>query len=203
MELEELKEIWQRHEQGYAPKPETEIMQMLKGQSNSIITKLKRNVWFELIITIASSIALGMYTFTLETGAMMWTIISMLVLFAAFLFYYVKKLLLLKRFDDSTENIKNNLRHLYERLTLYMSFYKRSYAVLFPVYFCLGILFGAMERGMDNFIEHMSQPKTIIILLILAGAFFVCTGLVTNFYLKKLYGNHLTRLKQLLDDLQG
>lgn len=202
MELEELKEIWQ-HGQGYKPKPEAEIMQMLKGQSNSIINKLKRNVWFELVITIASSIALGIYTFTLEAGAMMWTIISMLVLFGAFLFYYVKKLLLLQRFDDSSENIKNNLRHLYDRLVLYISFYKRSYAVLFPVYFCLGIFFGAMERGMDNFLNHISQPTTILILVALATAFFVCTGLVTNFYLKKLYGNHLARLKQLLDDLQG
>jgi hypothetical protein len=202
MELEELKEIWKSHDQGYAPKAEAEIMQMLKGQSNSIVNKLKRNVWFELVITIASSIALGVYTFTLEAGAMMWTIISMLLLFAGFLFYYVKKLLLLQRFDDSADNIKNNLRHLYDRLTLYMSFYKRSYAVLFPVYFCLGILFGAMERGMDNFLDHVSQPKTILILVVLAAAFFFCTGFITNFYLKKLYGNHLTRLKKLLDDLQ-
>lgn len=202
-ELEDLKQIWKSHEQGYEPKKESEIALMLQGKSHSIINKLKRNVWVELIFTIASSIALGVYTITLEAGAIMWTIISMLLLFAAFLFYYVKKLLLLQRFDDSAENIKTNLRHLYERLTLYIIFYKRSYAVLFPVYFCLGILFGVIERGMDNFIDHVSQPKTIIILLVLAAAFFLCTGLITNFYLKKLYGNHLAKLKELLDELQG
>ncbi len=201
MELEELKEIWKGH--GYEPKQEQEIALMLKGQSNSVITKLKRNVWFELIFTIAGSIALGVYTFTLETGAMMWTIISMLVLFVAFLFYYVKKLILLQQFDDSAENIKDNLKHLYERLTVYVNFYKRSYAVLYPVYFGLGVLFGAMERGLDNFLDHLSEPRTLLILAGLTIVFFICTVLVTNIYLKKLYGNHIARLKQMLDDLQG
>jgi hypothetical protein len=58
MELEDLKSIWKR-KQGYEPKQEAEIASMLRGRSNSIISKLKRSVWFELIFTIACSIGLG------------------------------------------------------------------------------------------------------------------------------------------------
>ena len=100
-ELEDLKQIWKSHKQGYEPKKESEIALMLQGKSNSIIGKLKRNVWVELIFTIACSIALGVYTITLETGAIMWTTISLLILFAAYLIYYVKKLMLLENFDSS------------------------------------------------------------------------------------------------------
>lgn len=202
-ELEDLKQIWKSHEQGYEPKKESEIALMLQGKSNSIISKLKRNVWVELIFTIACSIGLAVYTFTLEAGAIMWTIISLLVLFAAYLFYYVKKLMLLGKFDASAGNMKSSLENLYNKLSVYISFYRKSYAVLYPVYFFLGIFFGALDTGFDGFLIRMQDPKTVILLVVVTGGFFVFTFIVTNFYLKKLYGNHLAKLRELLDELQG
>lgn len=202
-ELEDLKQIWKSHKQGYEPKKESEIVLMLQGKSNSIIGKLKRNVWVELIFTIACSIALGVYTITLEGGAIMWTIISLLILFAAYLIYYVKKLMLLGKFDASGGNMKSNLENLHKKLSLYISFYRKSYAILYPVYFFLGIFFGAVDTGMDGFLIRMRDPKTVVLLIVLTGVFFVFTFIATNFYLKKLYGNHLAKLKELLDELQG
>jgi hypothetical protein len=202
-ELEDLKQIWKGHEQGYEPKQESEIVLMLQGKSNSIIGKLKRNVWVELIFTIGCSIALGVYAITLEAGAVMWTTISLLVLFAAYLFYYIKKLMLLGRFDASSGNMKSSLESLYRKLSVYISFYRKSYAVLYPVYFFLGIFFGALDTGLDGFLNRMRDPKTVILLVVLTGGFFVLTFIATNFYLKKLYGNHLAKLKELLDELQG
>lgn len=202
-ELDDLKQIWKSHEQGYEPKKETEIALMLQGKSNSIIGKLKRNVWVELIFTIVCSMALGVYTFTLEAGAIMWTIISLLVLFVAYLFYYVKKLMLLGRFDASDGNMKSSLENLYQKLSIYINFYRKSYTILYPVYFFLGIFFGALDTGFEGFLGRMQNPKTVILLVLLAGGFFVFTFIFTNFYLKKLYGNHLAKLKELLEELQG
>jgi len=202
-ELEDLKQIWRSHEQGYEPKKESEIVVMLQGRSNSIIGKLKRNVWFELIFTIACSVALLVYALTLEAGAIMWTIISLIVLFTAYLFYYVKKLLLLGKFDASGGNIKSSLEHLYQKLTVYVNFYRKSYTVLYPVYFFLGLFFGALETGLDGFISRMQEPKTVITLVVLMGLFFILGFVATHFYLKKLYGNHLTKIKELLNELQG
>ncbi len=202
-ELEDLKQIWRSHEQGYEPKKESEIAVMLQGRSNSIIGKLKRNVWFELIFTIACSVALLVYALTLEAGAIMWTIISLIVLFTAYLFYYVKKLLLLGKFDASGGNIKSSLENLYQKLTVYVNFYRKSYTVLYPVYFFLGLFFGALETGLDGFISRMQEPKTVITLVVLMGLFFILGFVATHFYLKKLYGNHLTKIKELLNELQA
>lgn len=202
MEFDDLKSIWKNEKPAFEPKREEEIASMIRGRSNSIISKLKRSVWFELIFTIVCGIALGIYTLTLEKGALMWTIISLIVLFISYLFYYVKKIILLNQFNPSAENLKNSIDLLLERLTTYLTFYKRSYAILYPVYFCLGLLFGALETGFDNFFQRLSQPKTIAYLVLISAVFFVCTIWLTNWYLRKLYGNHLEKLKELRAELE-
>jgi sulfite exporter TauE/SafE len=201
MELEDLKSIWKK-QPPVESKQDEEIALMLQGQSKSIISKLKRSVWFELIFTIVCGIALGIYGLTIEAGALMWTIVSLLVLLVSYLFYYVKKIMLLNRFDPAG-NLKENLLQILDRLTTYLTFYKRSYAILYPVYFLLGLLFGAIERGLDDFLSKVSEPKTLIILIALGVAFFFVSTWITNWYLKKLYGNNIEKLKSLLKDLEA
>jgi hypothetical protein len=202
MELDDLKAIWKTNE-GFQPKNETEIASMLKGSSKTIIGKLKRNVWIEISFTLVAGMALLLYALTLENGSLKWTSISILVLFVGYSFYYVKKLLLLANFDPGGGNIRVNLENLIGNLTGYLKFYKRSYTVLYPVYFSLGLLFAALERGTDEFIRIISRPSNITYLIVSASLFFVFSRWLTNWYLKKLYGNHLDKLKALLIDIQA
>jgi hypothetical protein len=200
-ELDDLKAIWKNNE-GIQPKKEAEIASMLKGSSKTIIGKLKRNVWIEITFTLVAGLALLLYALTLENGSLKWTSISILVLFVGYSFYYVKKLLLLSRFDSGNADIKSNLEKLIANLKSYLKFYKRSYTVLYPVYFCLGLLFAALERGAEEFLRIISRPNNIIYLLVSASLFFVFSRWLTNWYLKKLYGDHLEKLKALLTDIE-
>ena len=202
MELEELKSIWKSSDPGFSPKNEAEIAQMLKGNSQSIVDKLKRSVWFELIFTLVAGIALLVYALTLPSGALKWTSVSILILFVGYSFYYIKKLTLLVKYNPAAENIRASLERLTDNLSSYLRFYKRSYTLLYPIYFVLGLLFVAMERGMDKFLANLSQPRTIIYLLVIGLVFFFCSTWLTNWYLKKLYGNHLEKLKSLLHDIK-
>lgn len=202
MELEELKSIWKSSDPGFSPKNEAEIAQMLKGNSQSIVDKLKRSVWFELVFTLVAGIALLVYALTLPSGALKWTSVSILVLFVGYSFYYIKKLTLLVKYNPAAENIRASLERLTDNLSSYLRFYKRSYTMLYPIYFVLGLLFVAMERGMDKFLANLSQPRTIIYLLVIGLVFFFCSTWLTNWYLKKLYGNHLEKLKGLLHDIK-
>jgi hypothetical protein len=176
---------------------------MLKGTSQSIIAKLKRSVWFEIIFTAVGGIALLAYAFSLENGALKWTSVSILVLFAAYSLYYIKKLLLLNSFDPGTENLKVSIEQLTISLTSYLKFYKRSYALLYPLYFCLGLFFALLERGSDEFIRIIAAPEIILYLIALPILFFFASTWLTNWYLKKLYGNLLDKLKELLKDLDS
>ena len=203
MELEELKSIWKNSEPAFQPKGELEIASMLKGKSVSIIDKLKRNVWFELIFTIFISIALLVYALLLPSGAAKWLSVSFILMCLAYTIVYVKKLILLNRFNPANENIRGNLISLIDNVSSYLKFYKRSYAILYPVYFCLGLLFAGIERGAEAFFENLTKPRTLFLLTAMAGLFFFLSTQAANWYLKKLYGNHLEKLKSLLSDIHG
>ena len=199
---DDIKSIW-KQQPGFVAKNETEIAQMLKGRSNTLINKLKRNVWFELVFTVFCILVLGAYSLFLKEGALKWTIIALLVFLITYSFYYIKKIILLNQFDSSAENLHNNLKHLLEKLDLFMKFYKRSYAILYPVFFALGLLFGAIESGFDKFIHKFESPLYTLSFLILSVVFMVGVYTITNWYLKKLYGNHIDKLKSLLSEIQG
>jgi uncharacterized membrane protein len=203
MELDDLKDLWKKQNEGFRPRDEAELASMLKGRSTSIIARLKRNVWFELIVTFIGGLALLVYALTLPGGSLKWASISILILFGVYSFYYLKKLRLLSRFDAANEHMRANLERLVLNLKAYLKFYKRSYSVLYPVYFLLGLLFGGIEQGATEFYHRLSKPGVIGSLLAGAGLFFVCSTWLTTWYLKKLYGNHLEKLERLLRDLDA
>jgi hypothetical protein len=203
MELDELKTIWNKSKPAFERKDPAELSQMLTRNSSSVVDKLKRSVWFELIFTFVASLALLAYALTLPGGALKWTTVSILVLFVAYSVYYVKKLLLLNRFKPGDDNLRSTLQKLVDNLTSYLNFYKRSYSILYPVYFVLGVVFGALETGADRFIQKVSEPKTIIYLVLWGGIFFFLSTWFANWYLKKLYGNHLEKLKAVMRDLES
>jgi hypothetical protein len=201
MELDELKNIWQKNPAGFVPKGEAELARMLKGSSRSIVDKLKRSVWFELIFTVLSGAVLLIYALTLPNGALKWTSVSILILFVAYPVYYIKKLVLLNRFNPGDDHLRANLEKLIDNLTSYLKFYTGSYTVLYPVYFMLALLFLALERGSEQFFQSLSNPKTIGYLIFLAAFFYLVSKVFTRWYLKKLYGNHLEKLRSVLNEL--
>jgi hypothetical protein len=203
MELDELKDIWKKTKSEFQLKSEIQLASMLNGTSRSVVEKLKRNVWFELIFTVAAGLALLLYAFMLPSGAWKWTTISILVLFVAYSFYYVKKLSLLNRFNSGDENLKANIERLVASLNSYLRFYKRSYTILYPVYFGLGLLFVALETGSTLFFQKLTEPKLLASLLGLGALFFLISRVFADWYLKKLYGNHLDKLKSLLLELNA
>ena len=200
MELDDLKSIWKKHTV-HPVKDEAQIAAMLKGSSRSIVSKLKRSVWFELAFTLVAGIGLLLYALTLPTGPLKHITISVLVVFIGYSIYYVKKLSLLNKFDSASDNIRSNLERLISALSNYLRYYKRSYTILYPVYFSIGVIFGGMERGEDFFESLLNEPRTLLLLIAFALAFFFCSTWLVNWLLRKLYGNHLEKLKQLLNDI--
>ena len=203
MELDDLKSIWKQNGPEFHQKGEAEISLMLKGKSISIIARLKRNVWFELIVAVVSSVALLLYAIGLKNGALKWSSISVLLMTLGASVYFIKKLLLLNRFEEMHENVHDTLALLIASLRSYLKIYKNSYAVLFPIYFFLALLFGALERGPAKYMDFLLRPTVIMTLLVVAVLFFVTSVWAANWYIKKLYGDHLAKLQGLLDDLNN
>lgn len=202
MELENLKTIWNSAPSFHA-KDEREIASMLNKTSQSVVNKLKRNVWLEMIFTLVTGIALLVYAIMLENGSLKWTSVSLLAVFILYSIYNTKKLLLLNRFDPGKSNLKCTLETLVSDLTGYLKFYKRSYAILYPAYFSLMLLFALLERGTDEFVRVLNKPEIILYLVGTGALFFICSIWLTGWYLRKMYGDHLQKLKDLLQDLRS
>jgi glucan phosphoethanolaminetransferase (alkaline phosphatase superfamily) len=201
MELDDLKQIWHRKE-SFLRKHEQEIAMMLKGSSKSPIAKLKRNLWFELIYTGVAWLIMLYYALTLPSGALKWSFISFLVLFLGYMMYYLQQLRLFRDFETK-KDLRTNLEHLVGELDKYIRFYRLSYSVLYPVFLVLILLFVIIDRGMDNFLDHISSVKTLVTLLFLVGLFFASSLWFANWYLKRMYGNHIDKLRELLKDINS
>lgn len=199
LELDDLKSIWKGN-RPFEAKPAEEIAAMLKGRSNSPIAKLKRSTWFELVFVLVTIIATLFYALRLPSGSLRWSLIATVVIFMVYCVYYFKKLRLLNSFDSSHQNIRENLEKLVKDLNTYLHFYKISYAVVFPAYLLLVLLFTAIERGAAPFFHQLTQPETILRLSALL-VFIIIAVFISKWYLKKLYGTHLEALKELLKDI--
>lgn len=203
MELDELRSLWKKQGDSFQPRNEMEIASMLNGKSRSIISKLKRSVWLELVFTLIAGIGLLAYALTLDSSTLKIISISILLVFVGYTIYYIKKLILLTRFNSSGNDIRTNLETLVHNLSSYLRYYKLSYTILYPVYFVLGVIFGGLERGgTERFFVVLQETRTIVILLVFCLLFYFSSTWLVNWLLKKLYGNHLEKLKRMLNDIQ-
>lgn len=201
MELDDLKNIWQSAEH-FRLKQEEEISFMLRRRSKSIISKLKWSIWFELTFTIIGGLLLLYYSLTIPNGALRWTFIAFLLIFLAYIVYYVKKIRILHTFENSAGNVKSNLESLINDFQAYLKFYEKSYTIMYPVYMVMVFLFVIIEKGIDEFVEAISNWKMILYIIFFIGVFLASSLWFIKWYLKKLYGNHLSKLRELLNDLQ-
>jgi hypothetical protein len=202
-ELDDLKSIWKQQPPDFDKKNTEEITRMLQGRSTSIVSKLKRSVWFELAFTVVCAIALAAYGLYAKSGQLAWMVLTLSVIFVVYITYYVKKLNLLNRYAPDRGNLKTNIENLVQGLSAYLSFYKRSYTLLYPVFFLIGLLFGALDAGWDNFVHRFTQTGFLIWFIVVTTLFMVGVYKITDWYLKKLYGNHLEKLKDLLLELKA
>ena len=200
MELDDLKNIWQKGDH-FKPRGEEEIADMLKGKSHSIITKLKRNIWFELIFTLIGSGLILYYAFSIPKPSLRWAFIFAFISFLGYIIYYIKKINLLNRFEVSKGNVRTNLEELVNDLETFLKFYYRSYTLLYPAYLVLIVLLAIMDHGMPQFIESLKDWRIVLYLLFLIFFTIALLLWLSKWYLRELYGRHLTKLRALLDDL--
>lgn len=198
-----MKSIWKSSEPSFQPKDPGEIAAMLSRNSLSIVDKLKRNVWIDMIITLITSVGLLIYAMTLPSGATKWTYVAILSTLLLYVFYYIKKIALLRRFDPVANDVRTHVEGLISTLSGYLEFYRRSYTVLYPVFFFVVLMLIGIDQGASSLFHSLQQPVNIISLVLLAVCYYYLSTKVVRWFLNRLYGRHLEKLKNLLTDIHG
>lgn len=208
MELDALKEIWQEAERkNETVPPNNEIIEMLNKSPKSPVAKMMRNVLIEmtLIIVLFGGVALFYFiAFDKRFVSIAWVYI---VTAAAYTFYYFLKWRLLHSMQCVACQVKGNLQRQVNKLTNYVRFYRVSGTLIVPVIFIfLGLLFYfKFPEGSLKPIFPPAKDLTIYTwmmwTLFLAGiTLFAWWG--NRYFINKLYGRHILRLKQLLMQME-
>ena len=208
MELDSLKEIWKEAEgKNSSPAASEEIMAMLNKSSNSPIARMMRNVLIEMILVIVLFGFVTIYYFIAFNGKFSSIGWVYTILAALCTFYYYRKWKLLQSMQCIACQVKSNLARQVKTLEKYVRFYFLSGTAMIPLVFIfMGLLFyyefpvGSLKpifppSGDINSTTWIGWVLSLILLTILAY-----WG--NKWYVKRLYGQHIQQLKQLLAQME-
>ena len=203
MELDNLKTIWK--EQTLPPQDGQVdaglLTRMLRDRSRGPIDGMRRSLRFESILILLTYIPTIIAYLMLFHGEF-WTIsVMMSLILVFFLGYYYLKNRLLKQMHCISCEVRGNLARQLEVLDKYIRFHLWSSTIV--TVGALGVAFLILNYSWEQ-VHHrqLSQwwlhPALLLPFLVLfgSGSFFL-----NKWYLHKLYGRHIQKLKQLLREM--
>ena len=216
MELDSLKDIWKEQDQTVErPEDKDEILSMLGKRSQSPIAKMKRNLrWEFTAVVVVYSLAIWHYLVSWQ--GKYWEIALLLsVVGITFVLYYYRKNKLLKAMQCVACEVKSNLQQQLTTLEKFVRFYFASATLLTPVvYYVTGliILFKAPEHTPDPsqslstriqpILNHITEHHFFTEFIIVGVVVTIGTYFLNAWYLNRLYGQHIKRLKSLLAQME-
>jgi len=191
MELDDLKHIWQNSREASQPAMNAEALLLITRQrSQNIIERLVRNIWYELLVSIF--VVIAWFYYTLFHAEEHWRIggLTMGIFMIASLGFYLWGLFRLKSISMANVSLKESLAQLIKQFKLYIKAYTWLNILLIPFANFLGayLIFSPLEDGL----------KTSAII---AVGMAPLMWWLMRWYINRLYGQHLTRLEGVLQEL--
>jgi len=208
IELDDLKNIWSSNIENDIGKQSVEqekIRTLLKNKSTNIIDKVRTNLLREIIMFCVCLLLVACVPVYLQTKEVfILCAIIVVVIFIPYLIYYLKKYRELKRFFSYNENMKHSLQLLIQQLEKYLSIYFWGSLLLTPVsgfLLCFVILYEMKALGFLLYFDVYSSA-TLSMILSFALLLTLVSYPVMKWYIRKLYGQHLEKLKDCLKELE-
>jgi hypothetical protein len=220
MDLDNLKEIWKDLDEkdlhpvkGGGMRPvvanhEEEIAAILRKRSQNPIAKIKRNLGWELaLILVLYTLSMGYYF--IAWHGQYWEISVLLgIIGASFVVYYFRKNKLLNEMQAVDSEVKLNLKKRLYTLEKYTRFYSVSGMVLTPsAYFVAGliVLFKTPPRPDDKMppmFTHITGHDYFVLFTVSGVALAIGSYFLNIWYVNRLYGRHINKLKNLLNQIE-
>ncbi|MGI4862308.1 MAG: hypothetical protein ACRYFZ_00180 [Janthinobacterium lividum] len=199
MELDDLRRQWQQ-----APAvpqvPPAELRRLLSQQSTSLIAKMRRSVWAEIIVS--TGLALFPLLF-LHNAFFQRLYVGVLVLMVGvFGYYYTRQLSILKKMGQVDVSIRGHLQVLSAGLRQLLRFYYYLTLWTGPVTLLLVLgYYSAKEMGRAAGPRWTQLGVVVAVVLVLGLIFQFGIIYFTRWYLQRLYGRHLDRLEGQMREL--
>ncbi len=203
MELDDLRQQWQQPEPAKAPIPLSvaELTRLVAQQSGGIVAQLRRNARLELGITyVLLAVSLGLAAWApalwLRWFGGLLTLVALVCIY-----YFYRKLGLLRSMDDPAGNLRAHLVRITSGLRALIRFYYRFTLAMIPV---TALLTGVL--ALLHVLGEFTPSKLALLLGALVAEMAILywpASRATTWYLQRLYGQHLDRLEGQLRELDG
>jgi hypothetical protein len=209
MELDELKtQLKNKLASEHASLADRDIGEMLNKKATSITDNLKRSLRYEIGCSIL--VLIGFIIFSITTRYQSFRIYFgvfsvVTVVFIVILFYLLRRT---SQLSAATLSVKNSLQTMVSLLEEFMKRYFQFTMALIPICVVFAYILGYTEKARIPAVDHFSSSrfdmawKVIAFLVIYLAALGVGVYYFTKWYLKKLYGNYVSQLKDCIIELK-
>jgi hypothetical protein len=209
MNIDDLKQAWQEQDRLVNKKfTEADLMQLLQKPSISPLGKMKRNLTTELWFIIISFSSMSIYYFISFGTKHIFIPIIYIVFGMLFLFYYRYKIKLLNNILCVSCEIKSNLNQQINTLEKLVRNYLFFATILgtIAIFLIFTIEYYIVKASfLNNSILVYSEEKSVLLYvftwLIIILFFNQLNYWANKWYMNKLYGKHIKRIKELLEQL--
>ncbi len=207
MELDVLKQQLKIYLENSSAFKEPALPQSIIFQkANDAIATLKKSLFIETLFAVVASVvfvclAFLFHTFSFRIYFGIFSSVSVAFVIALLIFNArLKKL-------HHSQTILKHLRYKHSMIELYIKNYLRFCIVLLPVCFCLAVFVFLFEFYIQSPHQQLFTTymlKHLWLPLLISYCFFsVLMYFFTKFYLKKMYGNHLSFIENLIQELEN
>lgn len=207
IDLEELKHLWKDNIDSSVHRQQVnseEIKTLLKAKSANIIDRLLQNLRIEIGVFMICLLLIACVPFYFHAREV--SIVCLLVIgliFIPYLFYYIKKYRELKKFYSYSASMKSHLEMMIAQLEKYLKIYFWGSIFLTPVTGFLSafaILYQMKALGFLLYFDTFNYG-ILSYMLLFSLLLTLLSYPVMKWYIRKLYGQHLEKLKDCLKEL--
>ena len=208
MELDELKyQLKNKLSTDHTGRSPEDIAILLTHKTSSIIEKLIKSLRIEIISCIIVVIAFGYIGIAGNNQSLRVYFSVFALLSVAFLVLLIYLLRRISGLSNTTLPVKGNLQMIVNIIEEFARRYFQFTMALIPVCFIFAFLVGINGPKsipqLDRFAQGLFSHTWQIIVFIAMYMAFLSVGIYyfTRWYLKKLYGKYLVRLKECIAEL--
>ena len=174
--------------------------------TTSILEKIKKSLAFEIIfgcICVVAFVFIALFSKYKSLNIYFGFFSILIALITLILYLLFNKT---KKVNSSNLPIKQNLISLHSILAEFVKRYLQFTMLLIPICFISAVYLGYndMQYHEINSTQYFDIPfpkRIIVTLTIVIVVFCVLMYFFTKWYLKKLYGNHLAQLKEMINQI--
>lgn len=207
MELDELKYLLnQKLVTDHLHRSDADIADLLTKKANSVLAKIQKSLWFEIISAIVITIAFALIAFMSKYQSMQIYFSVFTLLFIPFTIVFI---FLLKKTNSIDNNlpVKINLQKVVAILEEFIKRYYQFTMALIPICLVFSLALGFTEKEpihfLDTFIGKYKPTVNLVIIfsLLYFTALTIGISYFTKWYLKKMYGKYIVELNNYINEL--